>query len=123
MKLKNFLDKKSISIQQMATDLELPYEYIRRYVNENKIPRPETMAKIVAYTKGKVTANDFYGIEEKRKLSIMNSPLNIFFGTILGLVLNVWLLMPMLPEVSRILTFFAVYGSGYLQGLAKRKGE
>ena len=48
MKLKNFLDKKSISIQQMATDLELPYEYIRRYVNENKIPRPETMAKIVA---------------------------------------------------------------------------
>lgn len=64
MKLKNFLDKKSISIQQMATDLELPYEYIRRYVNENKIPRPETMAKIVAYTKGEVTANDFYGIEE-----------------------------------------------------------
>lgn len=46
----------------------------------------------------------------------MNSPLNIFFGTILGLVLNVWLLMPMLPEVSRILTFFVVYGSGYLQG-------
>ena len=66
MKLKNFLDKKSISIQQMATDLELPYEYIRRYVNENKIPRPETMAKIVAYTKGEVTANDFYGIEEKK---------------------------------------------------------
>lgn len=50
----------------MATDLELPYEYIRRYVNENKIPRPETMAKIVAYTKGEVTANDFYGIEEKK---------------------------------------------------------
>lgn len=49
----------------MANDLELPYEYIRRYVNENKIPRPETMAKIVAYTKGAVTANDFYGIEEK----------------------------------------------------------
>lgn len=65
MKLKNFLDKESISIQQMANDLELPYEYIRRYVNENKIPRPETMAKIVAYTKGEVTANDFYGIEEK----------------------------------------------------------
>lgn len=64
MKLKNFLDKESISIQQMANDLELPYEYIRRYVNENKIPRPETMAKIVAYTKGEVTANDFYGIEE-----------------------------------------------------------
>lgn len=53
----------------------------------------------------------------------MNSPLNIFFGTILGLVLNVWLLMPMLPEVSRILTFFVVYGGGYLQGLAERKGE
>lgn len=65
MKLKNFLDKESISIQQMANDLELPYEYIRRYVNENKIPRPETMAKIAAYTKGEVTANDFYGIEEK----------------------------------------------------------
>lgn len=69
MKLKNFLDKKSISIQQMATDLELPYEYIRRYANENKIPRPETMAKIVAYTKGEVTANDFYGIEEKEVIN------------------------------------------------------
>lgn len=66
MKLKNFLDKESISIQQMANDLELPYEYIRRYVNENKIPRPGTMAKIVAYTKGEVTANDFYGIEESQ---------------------------------------------------------
>lgn len=69
MKLKNFLDKESISIQQMANDLELPYEYIRRYVNENKIPRPETMAKIVAYTKGEVTANDFYGIEEKEVIN------------------------------------------------------
>lgn len=64
MKLKKFLDKENISIQQMATDLDLPYEYIRRYANENKVPRSETMAKIVAYTKGEVTANDFYGIEE-----------------------------------------------------------
>lgn len=69
MKLKNFLDKESISIQQMANDLELPYEYIRRYVNENKIPRPETMAKIVAYTKGEVTANDFYGIQERDNIN------------------------------------------------------
>lgn len=65
MKLKKFLDKENISIQQMATDLDLPYEYIRRYANENKVPRSETMAKIVAYTKGEVTANDFYDIEEK----------------------------------------------------------
>lgn len=53
----------------------------------------------------------------------MNSPLNIFFGTILALVLNVWLLMPVLPEVAKILTFCIVYGSGYLQGLAERKGK
>lgn len=65
MKLKIFLEQKNISIQQMATDLGVPYEYVRRYANEQKIPRPETMAKIVAYTKGAVTANDFYGIEEK----------------------------------------------------------
>lgn len=49
----------------------------------------------------------------------MNSPLNIFFGTILGLVLNVWLLMPMLPEVSRILTFFVVYPRGNNKGGVK----
>lgn len=65
MKLKKFLDKENISIQQMATDLDVPYEYIRRYANENKVPRSEMMAKIVAYTKGEVTANDFYDIGEK----------------------------------------------------------
>ena len=67
MKLKIFLDTRHISIQQMANDLNLPYEYIRRYVNENKIPRPETMAKIIAYTKGEVTANDFYNVESKNE--------------------------------------------------------
>ena len=49
----------------MARDLELEHPVVRAWVIGLKIPRPETMAKIVAYTKGEVTANDFYDIEEK----------------------------------------------------------
>lgn len=64
MTLKEFIEKNKISISQLAEDLQIPYEYARRYVNEKTIPRPENMQKIIAYTKGEVTANDFYGVEE-----------------------------------------------------------
>lgn len=65
MKLKNWMIKENVSREHLAKFLNTTVQAIGYYVNEQKIPRPETMAKIVAYTKGEVTANDFYGIEEK----------------------------------------------------------
>ena len=65
MKLKEWLEKEHKTMADMARDLELEHPVVRAWVIGLKIPRPETMAKIVAYTKGEVTANDFYDIEEK----------------------------------------------------------
>lgn len=65
MKLKDWLNKESKTVADMARDLKVEHPVARAWVVGQKIPRPETMAKIVAYTKGEVTANDFYGIEEK----------------------------------------------------------
>lgn len=50
-----------------------------RNINENPmnvsrwirgtIPTPLVMKKIIAYTKGEVTANDFYGIQERDNIN------------------------------------------------------
>lgn len=67
MKLKDYIEEENKTIQQVADDLGLPYEYVRRYAKENIIPSRETMQKIVVYTGGKVTANDFYDVEVKNE--------------------------------------------------------
>lgn len=69
MKLKEWLEKEHKTMADMARDLELEHPVVRAWAIGQKIPRPETMAKIVAYTKGEVTANDFYGIEEKEVIN------------------------------------------------------
>lgn len=67
MKLKDWLKKEKLTQEKLSEGLEITQVAISYYINEQRIPRPETMAKIIAYTKGEVTANDFYGIEEKKK--------------------------------------------------------
>ena len=66
MKLKDWLKKENLVQEKLSEDLGISQVAISYYVNGQKIPRPETMAKIVTYTNGEVTANDFYGIEEKK---------------------------------------------------------
>lgn len=65
MKLKTWMIKENVSREHLAKFLNTTVQAVGYYVNGQKIPRPETMAKIAAYTKGEVTANDFYGIKEK----------------------------------------------------------
>ena len=67
MNLKDWLKKENLVQEKLAENFGISQVAISYYVNGQRIPRPETMAKIVAYTKGEVTANDFYGIEEKVK--------------------------------------------------------
>lgn len=64
MKLKDWLDKENISRENLAKDLNITVQAVGYYANGQKIPRAETMQKIVAYTKGEVTANDFYNVQE-----------------------------------------------------------
>lgn len=64
MTFKEWLEKENKPLIQAAQDLGVPYEYVRRYANERTIPNKENMQKIVAYTNGEVTANDFYEVSE-----------------------------------------------------------
>lgn len=64
MKLDIWMKKKNVSREILAKHLGVTVQAVCYYVNGQKIPRPETMAKIVAYTKGEVTANDFYNVEK-----------------------------------------------------------
>lgn len=64
MTLTDFLNKYNMSQAEFAKSINETPMNVSRWVH-GTIPSPEMMAKIVAYTKGEVTANDFYGIEEK----------------------------------------------------------
>lgn len=65
MKLKNWLEKENKTMADVARDLGLSHTAVRYWVEGFRYPRLCQIQKIVAYTKGEVTANDFYGIEEK----------------------------------------------------------
>lgn len=69
MKLQKWLDRNNMSHKNFGQLVGVTASAIWYYVNGIKIPRPETMAKIVAYTKGEVTANDFYGIQERDNIN------------------------------------------------------
>lgn len=65
MKLKKYLEIKNISLSQAADEMKMPYEYVRRYANEEVIPSKENMQKIHTFTCGAVTANDFYEVKDE----------------------------------------------------------
>ncbi len=60
MTLKQFLNLKRISMREAAEQLGVPYEYIRRYINEGVIPSKNRMKQIVSWSDGIVQPNDFY---------------------------------------------------------------
>lgn len=64
MTFKEYLNKKKLTLKKAAEALGFPYEYVRRYVNEGTIPSKKNMGKIIIFTKGKVTADDFYGVNK-----------------------------------------------------------
>ena len=64
MTLKEWLKKESKTVADMARDLQMAHTIVLRWSKGLRIPSLENMQKIVTYTKGEVTANDFYGVEE-----------------------------------------------------------
>lgn len=63
MQLKEWINNNHISMREFAQKNQCNYEDVRRYCAGIVIPRPKVMQKIVKYTKGEVTPNDFYNID------------------------------------------------------------
>ncbi len=67
MKLQEYLDKEHKKVSDVARDLNLPHTIVLRWVKGARVPRPENMQKIFAYTGGEVTPNDFFNINDNEK--------------------------------------------------------
>nr|DAQ84104.1 MAG TPA: Regulatory protein [Caudoviricetes sp.] len=65
MRFKDFLEKENISLEKAAAELGISYEDARRYRLGLVIPRKKNMKKIFEWSRGRVTANDFYLTEDK----------------------------------------------------------
>lgn len=63
MKLYQWRKKENKTQQELATELGTTQAIYQKWESGETIPRPESMQKIVEYTKGEVTANDFYNVE------------------------------------------------------------
>lgn len=60
MRLSDWMEKHDYSPSLFAARIGVTYESVRRYCTGERIPRSAPMQKIVALTKGKVTARDFH---------------------------------------------------------------
>lgn len=63
MTLKDWLFEQNVEPSAFAERIGRTTEAVRRYVNGARIPDRATMPLIVCETRGRVTANDFFGIE------------------------------------------------------------
>ena len=63
MTLKDWLIEQNVEPSAFAERIGRTAEAVRRYVNGARIPDRATMPLIVSETHGKVTANDFFGID------------------------------------------------------------
>lgn len=63
MTLKDWFEEQGIEAPEFARRIGRSTEAVRRYLNGDRIPDRSTMPLIVRETNGRVTANDFFGIE------------------------------------------------------------
>lgn len=60
MKLDYFLKKSKITQAELAEALGVSIASAYRYTHCERVPRKDIMQKLVKFTGGQVTANDFY---------------------------------------------------------------
>lgn len=63
MKLGDYLREEGEAVSAFAERIGTSAETVRRYVNGTRWPERENAERIVAATGGKVTPNDFLGLE------------------------------------------------------------
>lgn len=67
MRLETYLEVSGKSINNFADEIGKDKSSVYRYVDENAIPKPDSMHKIFSVTYEAVTANDFYRLPEKSR--------------------------------------------------------
>lgn len=60
MKLIDFINENQKTQAEVAADLDTTQGAVSRWCNGDIIPRPQMMEKIIIWSEGKVTPNDFY---------------------------------------------------------------
>jgi transcriptional regulator with XRE-family HTH domain len=61
MTLQQFMTHANLDAAQLAAQVGVGREAVRKWVRGERIPRPNLMRRIVKVTKGKVGPADFYG--------------------------------------------------------------
>jgi transcriptional regulator with XRE-family HTH domain len=64
MHLRRYLSANGISPPDFAAAIGVSNQAVHRYVNGERIPRPDVMDRIKRATKGNVKADDFYPCRE-----------------------------------------------------------
>jgi transcriptional regulator with XRE-family HTH domain len=62
MDLRSYLDARDMSIAVFADLLSVSVQTVHRYVNGDRLPRPDVMVRIAEVTGGAVKPNDFYPV-------------------------------------------------------------
>jgi transcriptional regulator with XRE-family HTH domain len=60
MQLRAYLATQDITIAAFADALGVSIQAVHRYLNGERLPKREVMARIACVTKGKVQPNDFF---------------------------------------------------------------
>jgi transcriptional regulator with XRE-family HTH domain len=64
MELRQYLCLRDITVTDFAGAIGVSVQSVHRYLNGERIPKREVMARIAAATGGKVTPNDFFASAE-----------------------------------------------------------
>ena len=64
MTFNDFLKEEQLSIARFARKLDICESTVTKWKYNDVIPRKEEMLKIYEFTDGKVSPNDFYGINQ-----------------------------------------------------------
>ncbi len=65
MKLKEYIRDNCLTIESMSEACDINYTTFVKWAYEKRIPSKNYMRKIYKVTKGKVSPNDFYDLEDK----------------------------------------------------------
>ena len=59
MTLREYMQKKDLTPEGLAIELDCSVGAVRKWLSHDRMPRPEQLRRISAFTHGQVTANDF----------------------------------------------------------------
>ena len=69
MRLEAYLVKNDIPVEQFADRINVHRTSVYRFIKGLAFPRPATIERITSATGGRVTANDFIGLQQQSKLA------------------------------------------------------